>query len=115
MRYSPQRCARTADTGCSTGGPRPCAGTTTCGPGLEIVLLIVGAILLTRLIAWTGAKITRRIDANARETDALVRSEAAKHRHALAQVITWATLVVIYCATGIAVAQRFGIPLTSLV
>jgi len=85
------------------------------GRGLEIVLLIVGAVLLTRLIAWLRDKITHRIDANARETDALVRSEAAKHRHALAQVITWATLVVIYCATGLAVAQRLGIPLTSLV
>jgi small conductance mechanosensitive channel len=85
------------------------------GRGLEIVLLIVGAILLTRLIAWTGDKITRRIDANARETDALVRSEAAKHRHALAQVITWATVVVIYCATAVLVAERLGLPLTSLV
>ncbi len=85
------------------------------GSGLEIVLLVVGTILLTRLVSWLGERITKRIDANARETDALVRSEAAKHRHALAQVITWATLVVIYCATGIAVAQRFGIPLTSLV
>ena len=85
------------------------------GHGLEIVLLIVGAILLTRLITWLRDKITRRIDANARETDALVRSEAAKHRHALAQVITWTTVVVIYCATGIAVAARLGIPLTSLV
>jgi small-conductance mechanosensitive channel len=85
------------------------------GRGLEIVLLIVGAILLTRLIAWLGDRITRRIDANAREADALVRSEAAKHRHALAQVITWATVVVIYCATAILVAERLGIPLTSLV
>jgi len=85
------------------------------GSGLEIVLLVVGTILLTRLVSWLGERITKRIDANAQETDALVRSEAAKHRHALAQVITWATLVVIYCATGIAVAQRLGIPLTSLV
>ena len=85
------------------------------GHGLEIVLLITGAMLLTRLASWLGDKITSRIDANARETDALVRSEAAKHRHALAQVITWTTLVVIYCATGIAVAERLGIPLTSLV
>ena len=30
-------------------------------------------------------------------------------------MITWATLVVIYCATGLAVAERLGIPLTSLV
>jgi moderate conductance mechanosensitive channel len=85
------------------------------GRGLEIVLLIVGAILLTRLVAWIGDKITRRIDASSRETDALVRSEAAKHRHALAQVITWTTVVVIYCATAILVAERLGLPLTSLV
>jgi len=44
------------------------------GSGLEIVLLVTGAMLLTRLAAWLGGKITDRIDANARETDALVRS-----------------------------------------
>ncbi len=76
---------------------------------------MTGAILLTRFTAWVGAKITDRIDANAQETDALVRSEAAKHRHALAQVITWSTLVLIYCATAVAVAERLGIPVTGLV
>jgi small-conductance mechanosensitive channel len=85
------------------------------GSGLEIVLLVTGALLLTRCVTWLGGRITERIDANAQETDALVRSEASKHRHALAQVITWATLVVIYCATGVAIAARFGIPVTSLV
>jgi moderate conductance mechanosensitive channel len=85
------------------------------GRGLEIMLLVTGAILLTRLATWLGGRITDRIDANAQETDALVRSEAAKHRHALAQVITWVTLAVIYCATAVAVAARLGIPVTSLV
>ena len=85
------------------------------GRGLEIVLLVTGAILLARIAAWAGAKITDRIDTQARETDALVRSEAAKHRHALAQVITWAVLVVIYCVAGVAVAGRLDVPLTSLV
>src|ERR1700677_2928085 len=84
------------------------------GRGLEIVLLVTGTILLTRLATWLGARITRQIDANARETDALVRSEASKHRHALAQVITWAALAVIYSATAIAIAGRVGIPVTSL-
>ena len=50
-----------------------------------------------------------------RETDTLVRPEATKHRHALAQVITWATLAVLYCVAGVAIATRLGIPLTSLV
>ena len=85
------------------------------GSGLEIVLLLTGAILLTRFATWLGRRITDRIDANAQETDALVRSEASKHRHALASVITWVTLVVIYCATGVAVLARFNIPVTSLV
>ena len=85
------------------------------GSGLEIVLLVTGTILLTRVAAWAGARITDRIDANARETDTLVRSEASKHRHALAQVITWATLVVIYCVAGVLIAARLGIPVTSLV
>jgi moderate conductance mechanosensitive channel len=85
------------------------------GSGLEIVLLVLGTILLTRLATWLGARITGRIDANARESDALVRSEASKHRQALAQVITWVTLVIIYCVAGVAIAERLGIPLTSLV
>ena len=83
--------------------------------GLEIVLFVTGAILLGRLVTWLGGKITDRIDASIKEPDALVRSEASKHRHALAQVITWATVVAIYCAAAVAVAARLGVPVTSLV
>ena len=85
------------------------------GNGLEIVMLVTGAMLLTRLATWFREKITRRIDATAHEGDSVVRSEASKHRHALAQVFTWAALVIIYCATAAAVATRIGIPITSLV
>lgn len=83
--------------------------------GLEILLFITGAILLTRLVTWLGARIATRIDANAHEADALVRSENAKHRHSLAQVLTWVTLVVIYSVTAVLVLQRLGVPLTGLV
>ena len=83
--------------------------------GLEIVLLVLGAILLTRFATWLKGLITDRIDANAQESDALVRSEAAKHRHALAQVLTWTALVIVYCITGVQIAERLGVPTTSLV
>lgn len=83
--------------------------------GLEILLFITGAVLLTRLVTWLGARIATRIDANAQEADSLVRSENAKHRHSLAQVLTWVTLVVIYCVTAVLVLQRLGVPLTGLV
>ena len=95
--------------------PLPNIGLWARGSGLEIILLVTGAILLTRFVTWLGGKIMDRIDANAREDDALVRSEESKHRHALASVITWVTLVVIYCVTGLAVLERLGIPLNSLV
>ena len=95
--------------------PLPDLATWARGSGLEIVLLLTGAILLTRFATWLGGRITDRIDANARETDALVSSEASKHRHALASVITWVALVVIYCVTGAAVLTRLGVPVTSLV
>jgi moderate conductance mechanosensitive channel len=85
------------------------------GNGLEIVWLLAGAALLTRVATWLGGRITDRIDANAHETDALVRSEASKHRHALTSVITWVTLVVIYCATGVEVLRCLYVPLTNLV
>jgi small conductance mechanosensitive channel len=85
------------------------------GNGLEVVLLVTGAMLLTRCVNWLGSRITDRIDASAQESDALVRSEASKHRHALAQVITWTTLVVIYCVTAVLIAARFGVPVSSLV
>jgi moderate conductance mechanosensitive channel len=70
--------------------------------------------LLTRFATWLGGRITARIDANARETDALVASEASKHRHAMVSVITWATLVIIYCVAGVAVLGRLGVPVTQL-
>jgi moderate conductance mechanosensitive channel len=55
------------------------------------------------------------IDANARDTDELVRSEAAKHRHVVAEVVTWAFLAVVYVVTAVLVVQRLGVPLAGLV
>ncbi len=85
------------------------------GSGLEILLIVVGAILLTRFTTWFKAIVTERIDANDAESDALVRSESAKHRHALAQVLSWTALVVVYCASGVQIAARLGVKPTSLV
>jgi len=85
------------------------------GSLLEIVLLVLGAILLTRLAEWTRDRVVARIDQNARETDELVRSEAAKHRHIVAQVVTWAFLAVVYLVAAVLVVQRLGVPLAGLV
>lgn len=82
---------------------------------LVIVLLVLGAILLTRLAEWLRGRFTGHIDARARETDELVRSEAAKHRHVVAQVLTWTALAVIYVVTAVLIVERLGVPLAGLV
>jgi small conductance mechanosensitive channel len=85
------------------------------GNGLEIVLYVLGAELLARLVRWLGARITTRIDESQHTEDVLVRSEASKHRHAVAQVLTWVTVVLIYIVAAILVADRLGVPIAGLV
>ena len=85
------------------------------GDLLVIILLILGAVLLTRLADWTRGKVMARIDAKAADSDELVRSEAAKHRHVVAQVLTWSVLAVVYVVTVVLVVQNLGVPLAGLV
>jgi len=82
---------------------------------LVIVLLVLGAILLTRLAEWARGQIMQHIDAHASEADDLVRSEAAKYRHVVAQVVTWSVLAVIYIVTAVLIIQHLGVPLAGLV
>jgi moderate conductance mechanosensitive channel len=83
--------------------------------GLEVVLIGVGAVLLTRFIRWTSAFITTQIDRDRTAADQLVRSESAKHRHAVAQVATWATCVLVYSVAAVLTVQRLGVPLAAFV
>src|SRR5512146_1273469 len=57
----------------------------------------------------------KRIDARSAGREELVLSEAAKHRHVVAQVLTWSALAVIYVVTAVLVVQRLGVPLAGLV
>ena len=85
------------------------------GNFLVIVLLVLGAILLTRFAQWARDKFVAHIDARAIETDELVRSEAAKHRHVVAQVVTWTALAVIYVIAAVLIVQNLNVPLAGLV
>jgi len=98
-----------------TAAPLPDVQTWVRGSGLEIVLLVLGSILLTRFAIWLRGVITERIDENDDESDALVRSESAKHRHALAQVLTWTALVFVYSVTAVQIAERVGVSSSRLV
>jgi small conductance mechanosensitive channel len=85
------------------------------GNGLEIVLLVIGAVLLARLVSWVAATLETRSADRFAGSDAVVQSESLKHRRAVVQVIRWTTIVLVWFLTGILVLARFGVPLTSLV
>jgi moderate conductance mechanosensitive channel len=85
------------------------------GDLLVIILLILGAVLLTRLADWVQNRLVRHIDEHSDAHDELVRSESAKHRHVIAQVVTWCVLAVIYVVTAVLVVERLGVPLAGLV
>ena len=83
--------------------------------GLQVVLVVLGTILVARLVRWVGARVTTGIEARDDEGDDLVRSETAKHRHALAQVVSWTVLALIYAAGAILIVQRLEVPLAGFV
>jgi small-conductance mechanosensitive channel len=83
--------------------------------GLKIALLIIFALLAARFINWAAQKITRRIDADFRETDQLVRTESAKHRQAVASVISWVSIAVLFVVVAVEITDVLAIPVGSLV
>jgi small conductance mechanosensitive channel len=83
--------------------------------GLSIVLLLIGAVLAARFISWTAQRISRRIDANFQESDALVRSESAKHRQAVASVISYLAIALLAVMVAVQVTDILAIPVSSLV
>ena len=63
--------------------------------GLRIAMLLIAAVLAARFVSWIAQQVTRQLDEGFAESDALVRSEATKHRQAVASVIQWVSIVVI--------------------
>jgi small-conductance mechanosensitive channel len=83
--------------------------------GLKIALLIIFAMLAARFISWLAQKITRRIDADFQESDQLVRTESAKHRQAVASVISWVSIAVLFVVVAVDITDVLAIPVGSLV
>ncbi|WP_343708727.1 mechanosensitive ion channel family protein [Mycobacterium sp.] len=78
--------------------------------GLRIVMLVIVAILAVRFVTWVADRISRQLDERFVESDALVRSEATKHRQAVASVIQWVAidLIAIWVLFQIADALSFS-------
>jgi small-conductance mechanosensitive channel len=90
-------------------------GTWLLTQGLQIALLVVGALLAARFINWIARRVTRRIDAEYMESDQLVRSESAKHRQAVASVISWVSIAVLFVVVAVEITDVINVPVGSLV
>ena len=58
-------------------------------------MLFIAAVLAVRFVTWVAQQVTQQLDEGFTESDALVRSEATKHRQAVASVIQWVSIVII--------------------
>jgi len=83
--------------------------------GLSITLLLIGAVLAGRFIRWIAQRISSRIDASFQASDALVRSESAKHRQAVASVISYLAIALLAAMVFVEVTDILAIPVSSLV
>lgn len=84
------------------------------GSGLEIVLLVLGALLLTRLLAWGAAKVVDRLQ-TAPSDPLAVASERDKHVYALVQALDRLAIAMVWFITTALVLLRCNVPLTTLV
>ncbi|HPZ96349.1 MAG TPA: mechanosensitive ion channel, partial [Mycobacterium sp.] len=83
--------------------------------GLKICLLVIGGVLAARFINWAAQRITRRIDANFQDSDALVRSESVKHRQAVASVISYVAIGLLCIVVALEITDVLAVPVSSLV
>ncbi|MDT7766420.1 MAG: moderate conductance mechanosensitive channel [Mycobacterium sp.] len=82
--------------------------------GLHIVLVVLFAIIATRIIRWIAARISRRLS-RSDDHEETVRSEAAKHRQAVASVISSVAISVLYVVVAVDIANQLSLPVGSLV
>ncbi|WP_369693082.1 mechanosensitive ion channel family protein, partial [Dietzia timorensis] len=83
--------------------------------GLEIVLIVMIAMIATRIIKKVARMWTGRIDNRHAESDNLVLSEDSKHLHALVQVVSYVAIALVYVLAVVQILLRFGVNLVALV
>lgn len=83
--------------------------------GLEILLIILLAVIVSRVIKKVARMWTGRIDSRHAESEDLVLSEDSKHMHALVQVVSYVVIALVYVLAVVQILLRFGVNLVALV
>ena len=83
--------------------------------GLRVIMLVIVAILAVRFVSWVADRIAKQLDDRFVESDALVRSEASKHRRAVASVVQWVSIVLIAIWGIVQIADVLDFSVSALV
>jgi moderate conductance mechanosensitive channel len=86
------------------------------GDGLEIVLVVTGAVLVARAVRWTAQRLAKRLQDQLADAQAegLVELDAdqPKYAYALVQALSWLAVVMIASVATVLVLVRCNVPLT---
>jgi moderate conductance mechanosensitive channel len=82
--------------------------------GLSIVVTLAFTFVATRVITWSARRITRELG-RGDERSGLVRSEATKHRQAVASVIQSVMIAALYVMVAMQIADQLGLSVGTLV
>jgi small conductance mechanosensitive channel len=82
--------------------------------GVHIALVLIFAVLATRMIRWVVTRVIRRLERDAAR-DAGVLSEGIKHRRTIASVVSSVVIAVLYIVVTIDIIGQLGLPVGSLV
>ena len=83
--------------------------------GLRVIMLGSSRYSPVRFVTWVTDQITQQLDERFAESDALVRSEATKHRQAVASVIQWVSIVLIAIWGIVQIAEVLNFSVRGLV
>jgi moderate conductance mechanosensitive channel len=81
---------------------------------LHIALVVLFALIATRIIRWVAGRISRRLD-QGDVRDEVLRPESVKHRKAVASVISSVAIALLYVMVSVDIANQLGLPVGSLV
>ncbi|MBO0678575.1 mechanosensitive ion channel family protein [Mycolicibacterium sp. S2-37] len=83
--------------------------------GLHILLVVLFALVTTKVIRFVARRVSRRLNRGYDSHDAVVRSESVKHGQAVASVISSVAIAVLYVVVCVDIANQLGLPVGSLV
>ncbi|MGQ0467985.1 MAG: mechanosensitive ion channel family protein [Sporichthyaceae bacterium] len=85
------------------------------GDGLEIVLVVLGVLLVSRAVGAVGRLVGTRLNVGSGADGETGLAERSKHRQSVAQVLIWTANVLVFSVAAVRIVNLLGFSITGLV